>query len=185
MATGCSYNCTELPDHQRIECNEYFKGGILAIGVLDCDHEITDFTDQAELQNEIDLGRLKIIKGVKGIFPPTEPQEGESPTACGAQTILDGFNNTLTFKDFNVSAANNDFYEKLNARQTEVIWFECQEVDGVNYLKHVVQTATWTALAPQVDELNTVKQFFDVKAVWSSNTDEFPALFQAPPGIFT
>ncbi len=185
MAIGCSYNCVELPDHEAVQCNLFPKGGVLALGVLECDHEITDFSNEAQLQNAIDDGKLKIIKNIKGIFPPGEPQEGESPTACGSVTILDGFNYSFTFKDFNVSSGNDDFYEKVNARSKELIWFECKAVDGVFKGRPVTETLSWTVSAANVPELNTEKQFYTGQVAWTAGIDEFPTLFDAPEAIFT
>ena len=61
----CSYNCTDLPDHEQVSCGEYPKGGVSAMGILECDHVITDFTNATQFLDAIANDQLKIIKALK------------------------------------------------------------------------------------------------------------------------
>lgn len=175
--------CTEedLDDHELINCG-FRKGGILAVGVFKKNHSVTDFSDAAENQAAIDAGNLKIIKGIKGAFPAPSPIEGENPRACGSDTILDGFDNTFTWKDFNVSALNDLFYAQLNRSAFSTLsFYYCQD----NEIRVVEKSVTFVALTPEATESNKEKQFYSVTAKWTTSTeDEFPTLYNAPEGIY-
>lgn len=179
MSTICTVE--ELDDHELISCG-FRKGGLGAVGVLKADHGITDFESAVQAQAAIDAGTLKIIKGIKGIFPAPTPIEGENPRACGAETILDGFDNTFTWKDFNVSALNDILYAQLNRSAfTGFIFWYCQE----NEIRVVEKAVNFVALTPESPESNKEKQLYNVTAKWSTSVnDEFPALYNAPAGIY-
>jgi hypothetical protein len=179
MSTICTVE--DLDDHELLSCG-YRKGGILAIGVLKADHGITDFEDAVETQAAITAGTLKIIKGIKGIYPAPSPIEGENPRACGSETILDGFDNTVTWKDFNVSALNDVFYAQLNRSAfTGLIIYYCQEQE----IRVIEKEVTFVALTPESPESNKEKQMYNVTAKWSTSVnDEFPVLYDAPAGIY-
>ena len=175
-----AYNCVELPDHERISCNQYPKGGILAVGILQCGHEVVDPTE-TELQQAIDDGFLKIIKNVKAILPDAEAVEGENPLACGADTIVDGQNRTITFKDFNVNDANDIFYSKLNGSTTEAFVFECEN-DKIRWIRNAVSWVSPPVMSP---ESNKEKQMYNISGKWSEAVDEYPVRYDAPANIFT
>lgn len=181
MAVIGLYNCSALGTHDFIDCQAFPKGGILSFGVLDPDHQITDFTDQADNNQAIADGELVVVQNVKGVFEPATPIEGENPVACGNETILDGLDNVLTIKDFNVRESNNTFYEGLNGRQTYLTWFECEN-DIVVVVERLV---TWIVIPAQVPESNKEKQFYQVQAKWSTPPEVFPTRFTAPADIYT
>lgn len=169
-----------LSDHEKLGCG-YRKGGISAVGVLKEDHGITDFSDATEVQDAITAGDLKVVKGIKALYPAAAPIEGENPEACGSETILDGFDNTVTWNDFNVSATNDTFYEFLNQSNfSGLILFYCQEDE----IRVITKKVSFTAL-PAQSTTNREKQFYAVTAKWTSSVeDTFPELYDAPAGIF-
>lgn len=177
---SCNYNCTELPEHEKSQCGAYRKGGISAIGVLECDHSITDFSNASQTYAAITGGKLTLIKGVKAEFPNASPIEGENPIACGAATIFDGIEYTLNIKDFNVTGSNDSFYEALNKRTSYLILYYCQEEE----VRVVEKQVSWTALPAMSPESNREKQMYTITAKWTSNVDEFPVLYTAPSGIY-
>src|SRR5947209_1935769 len=97
-------DCTNLPDHLVQTCNNYKKGGISAIAVINTDANIADFTSQTDWQNAITAGSVKVIKNIKATFPKAKVVEGENVVACGSEKMLDGFDGDITWKDFNVNA---------------------------------------------------------------------------------
>lgn len=176
MAT-CDYNCTELPEHELVACGQYPKGGTSAIGILECDHTIADFGDGTDLQAAIDTGKLTIIKNIKGELPDPSPVEGENVSGCGPENILDGFDRTATWSDFNVTAANVDFYNALNKRATFLILYHCESETLT-----VVESKTRYIAHRSSPASSKQKEKFSVTAKWSS-FDE-PAIYTAPAGIF-
>jgi hypothetical protein len=177
---SCNYNCTELPEHEKIQCGAYRKGGISAIGVLECDHSITDFTNATQTNQAINNGKLTIIKGIKAEFPNPTPIEGENPVACGATTIFDGLEYVVNIKDFNVTGSNDSFYESLNKRTSYLVLYYCQEEE----IRVVEKQVSWTALPAMSPESNREKQMYTVTAKWTSNVDEFPTLYNAPANMY-
>lgn len=172
---GCSYNCTELPDYVRVQCGAYKRGGISAIGVLNCDNGITDFTSFNDVQQAIADGELKIISGIKGEFPAGSPVEGDNPVACGNDTILDGFDYVLNFTDGNVSSSNDDFYAALNKRSTYLIIYLCQEQEIL-----VIESGTNWIIPPAVIPLTKKeKQLYNATAKWTGDPDDFPTRYDA------
>jgi hypothetical protein len=178
MSQICSFE--DLDDHEKNDCY-YPKGGIGGAGVLKSDHGILDFANATQSQAAIDDGNLKVIKNIKAELPEPSPVEGENPLACGAETIVDGFDYTVEATDFNVNNVNDEFYRKLNLSQfAGLILYLCEEEQlrvvetGVNFNSRLV-----------IPRSNKEKQNYLVTAKWSQSVaDEFPVLHEAPEGIF-
>jgi len=178
MSQICSFE--DLDDHEKNDCY-YQKGGIGALGILKTGHDITDFANGTQLQAAIDAGTLKIIKNIKAELPEPSPVEGENPLACGAETIVDGFDYTLETTDFNVNAVNDEFYRKLNLSQfAGLIFYMCEEE-----MLRVVETGVNFNSRLVIPKSNKEKQNYLVTAKWSQSVaDSFPVLHEAPEGIF-
>lgn len=175
-------DCSVIPDHIELNCNDWKKGGILAVAIMKCNHGITDFTSASQWQAAIDAGNVKIIKNIKAALPEASPVTGENPLACGAETILDLLDNTLTWKDFNVHPLNDDFYQQLNLAKRSIAWYYCEE-DEIRVVDDC--DVTFAALPPTSPESNREKQFYNVTASWTSLPNQFSSLVTAPAGIFT
>ncbi len=175
----CDYNCVDLPEHEKVNCGNYKKGSIDAIGILECDHAITDFSDATEMEAAVTDGKLHVIKGIKGEFP--DPSEVEGENVVGSEpNILDGFDNVANWLDFNVNSANDNLYKALNKRSAFLILFNKAEEEILVIEKKVRYTAK-PANNPQSPN---EKQRYSVVAKWKSNVDEFPARYTAPAGVF-
>jgi hypothetical protein len=176
----CQYNCVELPEHELINCNEWLKGGIPTIGVLECDHNIAAFTSAADTNQAITDEELTLITNIKATY--NEPAEitGENPIACGSENILDGFDHILSWKDFNVRSENNTHYAALNQRRTYLLWYECE----TGLLKVVEREVTWMVKPALVPESNKEKQHYIGQAMWSGNVDDFYVIYTAPAGVY-
>jgi hypothetical protein len=177
---SCDYNCTELPEHEKVQCGAYRKGGIVTVGVLECDHSITNFSNATQANQAINDGKLTLITGVKAEYPDATPIEGENPLGCGSATILDGFDHVLNIQDYNVTSANDSFFEALNKRTTYLVWYYCQEEE----IRVVEKKVTWVCLPAASPMSNKEKQKYTVTAKWSSGVDEFPTLYTAPSNIY-
>jgi hypothetical protein len=178
MSQDCSVE--DLDDHEKNDCF-YPKGGIGAAGILKENHGITDFANGTQLQAAIDAGTLKIIKGIKADLPEPSPVEGENPLACGSETIVDGFDYTVEWTDFNVNPTNDEFYRKLNISQFSglILWL-CQE----DQLRVIEKGVSFNARLV-IPRSNKEKQSYLSTAKWSQAVaDTFPVLYEAPAGIF-
>jgi len=176
-------NCTALPDHLVLACNTYKKGGISAVAIIDPTASIPDFTSTTDWNAAIALGTVKVIKNVKGIIAPGAPVEGENALACGSQTMLDGFDNTITWKDFNVTYENDLFYATLNISRAYIAVYYCQEQEiRVFTPTQLIQFSTPPATSP---ESNREKQMYETTAKWFDDAGAFNPVYNAPPNIFT
>lgn len=175
--------CTveELSDHEQVSCGQR-RGAILAVGVLKANHGITDFSSESQWNAAILADTAKIIKGIKGSMPAASPVEGDSPTACGSATVLDGFDNTVAWKDYSVTNNTSEFYRQLNSSEfTSLVLYFCQD-DEVQVIEKKVR---FVALPQQSTDNNKEKQFYDVTAKWSTSvSDNFPVIWDAPDNIF-
>lgn len=159
---ACNYNCTALPEHVRVECGEYRKGGISAIGILSCEHTITDFNDQTQLDAAIADGTLNIIKSIKGQIPEAAPVLNPNPVGCGSENILDGYDQTATWTDANVSDSVISYYNALNRRTQELAIFHCEDAEVT-----VVSDTVTFECHRVVSESNKENQMFACTASWS------------------
>ena len=181
MPIACSYNCVTLSNHDKIQCGAFPKGGISSLAILECDHTITDFSNATQWQDAIDADEATLIEPIKGIIPEFTEVTGPNVTACGSETILDGFDGTMTWMDYNVNTSNDNFYNELNQRQNFLVWYEC-ETDKIR----VVQLVVSFIAKLNTPESNKEKQFYQLTAQWSTGTDDgIPPLFNAPSGIFS
>lgn len=130
MSEVLNYNCTALGDHEKVSCNNWKQGGSNALAIIESDFTVTDWESKADWDTDILAGKITLIENVKVQFPEPSPVEGENPIGGGSENILDTFDYEITYKDFNVTTANNDFYDALNERRFLVAMYhnEDQEV---------------------------------------------------------
>jgi hypothetical protein len=181
MADYLEYGCGTLSEHEQVACGAYPKGGISAIGILEADHTITDFTNASQYTTNIANGNLRIIDGIRGTVPDPSPVEVDNPVGCGPDTLLAGFNWTATWMDANANAENISFYSQLNNRVTYLILFLC----GSDEVMVVEQATNYIANSIMVPASNKELQMFNVTARASIKQDELPMKYTAPSGIFT
>jgi hypothetical protein len=177
-----STNCTaeELDDHEANACY-YPKGGISAIAILKSGHGITDFANATQTNAAIAAGNYKIISPIKAELPAPSPVEGENVTACGSETIVDGFDYTIPYKDFNVNAVNDEMYRQANLSQfSGVVMYMCEEEQI-----RVVESGVNIVAGLLIPASNKEKQHYPVTIKWSQSVQEsFPVLHEAPAGVF-
>jgi len=173
------YGCGDLPNHELVPCGVYPKGGISAIGILETDHTITDFTNAAQYTAAIANNSLNVIKNIRGNVPDPSPVEGDNPVGCGPDTILNGFNWTANWMDANVTSGNIDFYNQLNTRTTFLIIYLCDE-DTVMVVERAVNYIGFNTVPASNKEL----QMFNATARASLSANGLPLKYDAPAGIF-
>lgn len=182
MPPICNYNCAALPDYQqKADCNPFRKGAVSAIAVIECDHTITDWTDESQWNANISSGKVKIVKGdgIMATVPYGSPVESDNPSACGSDTILDGVDMELTLMDANISGTNDTFYEALNSRTSYLAWYYCDEEE----IRVVERKVNWHALAPNADGKKELQKY-QVVGKWFQQPNEFPGFYPAPANIF-
>lgn len=178
MPNSCNYNCTDLPTHEQVECGDNLKGGIAGFAYLECDHTITDYSNATQWNTNINNGKAKIFKAIRGEKPEPSPVEGENPNACGgADTQVDTFDRSYEFTDYNVTAGNADVYNALNKRNGHLVVFYCED----QQVEVVEQAVNFVArdVSPRTRK---EKRSYMVTAKWTAF--DMPALYDAPSGIF-
>ena len=66
MANCYSYNCDDpLGNHLLNDCGNEKQGGIKDIIILECNHQLTDPSSQAQVEDEINAGRATKIQNLK------------------------------------------------------------------------------------------------------------------------
>lgn len=179
MANLCDYNCATLPEHEQISCGQFRKGGLSAAAFVDCDANITDWSDETEWNAAIAAGKVRIIAPIRGSIPEPTPVEGENPNGCGSATILDTFDRTVEIKDYNVNANNIDFYNQLNRTKKQVVLFA--GCDGQDEITVIDSSVTFVA-REVLPENNREKRMFMITGKWTEY--DMPMIYTAPAGIF-
>ena len=180
MSTYIEYGCGILPEHEQVACGLYLKGGISAVGILESDHTITDFSNPSQYTANITAGNLRIIRNIRGNVPEASPVEGDNPVGCGPDTILNGFNWTAQWMDANATSDNISFYSQLNTRLTYLILYLC----GSNEVMVVENPTNYIALPVMVPANNKELQMLNVTARASLQPNDLPQKYTAPAGVF-
>lgn len=181
MSIVCEFE--QLSAHEKFECGPKF-GGIPAAGVLKTGHGITDFSNATQVQAAITAGTLVLVEAIKGAIPDASPVEGENPVGCGSETVLDGFDRTITWKDAKITNNNNEFYRQLNSQGgfAGIVLYYCQD----NTIEVIEKRINFTALPASSPESNKEKRLYNVTAKWYQDADDsFGEFFAAPEGIFS
>lgn len=110
MPNCVDYNCSELTDHEQNSCNTLILGGSDALGLLTCDHQLTDPTNATQILAEITAGRLFIAKGVKVGLPAASPIS-VGPYTAGEVSTTVNYDRTLSLIDPNYNQSNITFYD--------------------------------------------------------------------------
>ncbi len=172
----CNYSCTELPEHILISCGAWKKGGSNQVAIVDCG-AIANWASETEWQAAIANGEVRFVKQIKVNIPEASIVTGEGPIGCGPTDVLDGYDNTVEFKDFNVTPENMLFYNALSDRQFYVAVYHCEDDEITVYEDAMTGAANYN-----VPESNKEKRFFQVTL--SGSSTDLPLLSIAPPGIF-
>ncbi len=178
------YGCSALPDHELVNCGNYNRGGISAIGILEEDAFGTggtfvnpaDWENGAKYLSAIAAGDLKIIKNVRGTVPDASPVDVDNPVGCGPQSLLAGFDFTATWMDANTTDGSIDFYNALNKRVTGLILYLC----GSGEVMVITNPVNYVCLPVNVPASNKELQMFNCTARASLGPDQLPQKYPAP-----
>lgn len=182
MSVTCNYGCATLPNHQQVVCGDFPLGGISSAAFLECNHGITDFSNPSQWQSAISAELAKLILEVKAEIPAASPNMQDNPVGRGSEQIIAGFDNTVTITDKNVSAANDDFYARLNKRKGYLVVYN-YENDEI-YVSS--QPVDFQAIPRTVPLSNKEIQSYTITATFYTKVGEVPMqAYAAPAGIFS
>lgn len=180
MSIICSFE--QLGAHEKFVCGPKF-GGIPGALILKTGHNITDFSNAVQVQAAITAGTAVLVMGIKATVPDATAVEGENPVGCGSETVLDGFDRTITWKDAKITNNNNEFYRQLNSQGgfAGIVLYYCQD-GSVEVIESRINFAALPANSP---ESQKEKRLYNVTAKWYQDADDsFGEFFDAPEGIF-
>lgn len=185
MADCLDYSCNESLGAQELNlCGEELLGGISALILLECEHQLTDPSSADQIATEIAAGRATKVVGIKvGIAKPS-PVEIESNVSCGI-TKLVTYDRTGTLIDGNVNAANITFYNKVFGGRVfgGAILYLCgtQESAGGELVEWIDAAITFTG-GKVTPNTNNAFQTFEGDFKWRKKAGA--ALYAAPAGVF-
>lgn len=186
MYTNCiNYECNEaLPDHSTNNCGKGMLGGISGTVLLECNHQLDDPSDAAQIAAEIAAGRAKLINGVK--IGLDQPSPVETPSfIVGGTDQISTYNRSGTIKDGNVSEANNSFYSTLFSGRVfggAIMYIKGSEQGNQGTKILFVDAAITFQGGLPVKDNNDENLIFNGIFKWT-NLDA-PTLLPAPTGIF-
>ena len=174
----CGFGCVDLPAHIGLTCNdEITKGGFSSVGILDCDHSITDFSLATQYDIAITANELILVEPIRGDMPAPSAVTGDNLLGCGTDEILDTFDRTFTWIDGKISEANELFYNALNRKTSFLIMFNCGD-DKV----HTVLVPVFYQAMLVIPASKKEKATWQITATW--NDLDTPQLSNAPVGVF-
>lgn len=185
MANCVNYGCDEtLGTYNESECGQDLVGGSNAALFLECNHQLTDPSDTAAVQAEIDAGRATLVTRASFSIEAASPVTSESIVPCEPSSVST-YNRTIIYKNPNVNATNVDFHKTIfkGRRFGGIIIYECGTVGSINGAQvtwiDAVVTFTGSRILPGV---TTEKQRFEGVGSWISQVDA--DIYAAPAGIF-
>ena len=181
------YGCPPLPNHELVNCGNYGLGGIPSIAILlDSSDFVTpaDWSSASAYTNAYNSGRMVVINNIRGTVPDATPSEIDNPVGCFSNSIVGGFDWTITWIDANTTDSNIDFYRALNKRVANLIIYIPKSNEVM-----VVESATNFVCNPiVVPSSNRELQQFNCTARTSFGPSDLPQKYPAPSNasvIFT
>lgn len=181
------YGCPPLPDHELVPCGNYPMGSISSIGILlDSSDFATpaDYSNSTAYTNAYNSGRMVVINNIRGTIPDASPTDIDNPVGCFSNSIVGGFDWTMTWIDANTVESNVDFYGALNKRVSKLIIYLSKSNEVM-----VVESATNFVCNPiVVPASNRELQQFNCTARTSFGPSGLPMKYPAPSNagvIFT
>lgn len=178
---GCINYCSEgFGEHTQNNCDEVVLGGSSAVIIGQCGTEVTDPSDEAEIQALLDAGTATLIAGVRVDLPAGSPVTIDSPVGCGTTKRINE-DRTLNMFDSNVNNANSAFYDTLNSSQVAWILVYLCDSDKVLFINPAgaIQASVQLIVPPQN---NDIQRF---ESVFSWRDKAMPLSYDAPAGIFS
>lgn len=172
------YCPTDLPTHDQVNCDNYFPGGITELIIFNSDANITDPSDETQINNELNAGNAFHVKDIHGEVPEPSEKTVNDPTDNSA--VLLSFDRTISWQDWNVTQDNDNFYNELNKFRGQVLLYEVLN-DGTGRVTWISDFVTFMAkrTVPQSDG---EMQSWTVQGAWSAF--DSPQIADIPTGIF-
>lgn len=178
MPNCINYNCDEITEHLKNDCEEFLQGGVSQVLLLECNHAITDPSNATQVNAAISDGTATLIQNVKLGIDAASPETVDSPIACRPPKLVN-YTRTASWLDGNVNAQNVTFYNTaFNGRSFGgMIVYECSS-GKVTWYDDAI-TLTGNRIIPNTD---AEFQRFEGVATWKGINDG--SIHDAPAGVF-
>lgn len=176
---GCvTYNCDEITEHLKNDCEEFLQGGIPQVILLECNHTVTDPSNASQITANIAAGTATLIQNVKIGVDAASPVEIDSPISCQPPKLVN-YDRSASYMDANVNSNNITLYDTCFSGRSfgGMIVYECG-ADQVTWYDSVLNM-TGSRIIPNND---LEFQRFEGTVKWKSKTEG--QIYAAPAGIF-
>lgn len=180
--SSCNYNCDEnLGAYIENDCQLEIPGGSNQALFLECGHTITDPSSYSQVHANILSGKAKLIGGASFDIPQASPNKKASKVPCRVDSLLN-YNRTLNYYNPNVSESNSTFHNILFSgyKLAGVIIYLCgAETPQVIWINSPLIISGSLVVPPTIDDpmyYGGVGEYKDI---------DDPAIYDAPPGIFS
>lgn len=99
------------PTDGSCETQDYYASGWSSLALVQCGTTITDPSDNSEITNLINEGKLTIIRNIKGALDEPSALTIDPVTSCGT-TVTINYDRTFTFTDAKVSKEVVEWYNE-------------------------------------------------------------------------
>lgn len=172
------YCPTDLPTHDQVNCDNYYPGGITEAIIFNSDATTTDPSDESQVNSDLTAGNAFHVKDIFGQIP--EPSAKTTNNPVDNTAILQGFDRTISWTDWNVTQSNDTFYDELNNFRGKVLLYERLN-DGVGRCTWVDSFISFQAMRT-VPQSDGEMQAWSVTGAWSKKNT--PQIVDIPTGIF-
>lgn len=172
MAQCLNYNCAELGEYDESIQNcsaNIVKGGFSSIYLLECDAEISDPGDQAEIDALVGSGDATLVSNIKGGWGAPNEVTTDPITACGTP-VTTNYEWEAQIEDFKVTTNNVAFWDAANRRSFGgLILVECS-TEGLAQRHSYVNAEVKVSGFREMPNTNDEAQKFTVTLRWKSLT---------------
>lgn len=179
MSANCpDYNCDDLQEHERVNCEAYLQGGNDAMVILACGHGISDPSNATQINNAIAAGTAVVLNGLTVSIPAASPVKVPNPIA-GLSDIVVTYNRTITIKDFNMTDGNIDMWNGLLSKRS---------IAGAIVRNNQTSKVSWinSSITFEGSPINpeSVAEFqrFEITGNWIN--EDAPNMYTEPTGVF-
>lgn len=179
MADCIDFNCPALPSHTLSDCGEIATGGVSAALLVKCGIDITDPSDDVEIDALILAGDAIVVSNIKVGVDAASPIEIDPVVSCAPPKIVN-YDRTGTWLDANVNAANVTFYNDtlIDRSFGGMLLYECGQ-DMVTYINAEIIFSGSRVIPNDSNDA----QRFEASFKWKSKQEG--TIHAAPAGVFS
>jgi hypothetical protein len=173
-----------LGDPEVIECGRDPVGGLSAVILLECNHELTDPSSAAQVNAEIAAGRATLVQRASLTVDKPSPVTQESKVPCETPSLVT-YDRKGVYENPNVTQQNISFHDNLfdGRRFGGMIMYECGTAEDDDQYVTWIDAAVKFTGGRVIPAKDTEGQSFQGDFAWRGMRN--PQRYPAPAGIFS